>query len=183
MSDLIFRQGLLTQISNVTFTVTGDTLVAGSPVGGVQARDAVKIVYTDQFQKAVYAICTDAATGTFAFDGNIYNVGLSSITGNVFPYNSTEIDSVSAYKINVQVQNGLYSNAYIKYSSNTKYSLIIPSRRNDFFGIADTIVNEPNVVFVDLCDNKAYGVGFNDGNFDTLNNRFKSTLEFNIATR
>jgi hypothetical protein len=40
-----------------------------------------------------------------------------------------------------------------------------------------------NVVFVDTCDNVAYGVGFEGDEFDVFNNKFKSSLEFNIATR
>ena len=183
MSDLVFRQGLLNEISNITFTVTGNTLVAGSPVGSIQTRDAVRITYIDQFPKAVYAICTDSATGTFSFDGNIYSVGLSSLTGSVFPYNSTDVYSVPVYRIGIQVENGLYSKGYIKYSEDTKYRLTIPSKQDNYFNAAETILTQSEVVFVDLCDNKAYGVGFSDNTFDTLNNRFKSELEFNIATR
>jgi hypothetical protein len=183
MADLVFRQGQLSQINGITFTVTGNTLNAGGGVGGVQNRDAVRIVYTDGYQKAVYAVCVDQNTGRFEFDSNVYPVGLSSITGTVFPYNNTDIDSVSTYRINIDVENGLYSKAYAQYASNVSYSLIVPAKRNEYFGIAQTLVTNPEVVFVDLCDNKAYGVGFSDGSFDTLNNRFKSTLEFNIATR
>ena len=183
MADLVFRQGQLSQINGITFTVTGNVLNAGGGVGGVQNRDAVRIVYTDGYQKAVYAVCVDQNTGRFEFDSNVYPVGLSSITGTVFPYDNTDIDSVSTYRINIDVQNGLYSKAYTQYESNVSYSLIIPAKRNEYFGIAQTLVTSPEVVFVDLCESKAYGVGFSDGSFDTINNRFKSTLEFNIATR
>ena len=183
MADLVFRQGQLPQINGVVFSVSNNRLNAGGGVGGVQNRDVVRIVYTDVYQKAVYAICVDQNAGIFEFDTNVYPIALSSITGTVFPYNSTDVDSVSAYRINIDVENGLYSKAYTQYASNVSYSLVIPAKRNEYFGIAQTLITNPEVVFADLCENKAYGVGFSDGSFDTLNNKFKSTLEFNIATR
>lgn len=184
MADLVFRQGIASQINGISFTKVSDTVLsAGGGVGGVQNRDVVRIVYTDTYEKAVYAICTDQNTGRFEFDDNIYPVSLSSFTGTVFQYNNTDLHSVDLYRIGVDIENGLYSKAYTKYAANTNYFLRVPTKRNDYFDATSTIVNEPNVVFVDLCDNKAYGVGFTDGSFDLLNNRYKSSLEFNIATR
>jgi len=183
MADLVFRQGFGTQIIGITFTVIGNKLNAGGGIGSIQNRDVVRIVYTDIFQKSVYAVCVDANNGLFEFDNNIYPISLSSITGTVFPYNSTDVEEVSVYRIGVNVENGLYSKAYTQYESNISYSLIIPAKRNEYFGVSQTIITQPNVVFVDLCDSKAYGVGLSDISLDTLNNRFKSSLEFNIATR
>jgi len=183
MADLVFRQGQLTQINGITFTVTGNILDAGGGVGGVQNRDVVRIVYNDVYEKAVYAICVDQNTGRFQFDSNIYPVELSSIVGTVFPYESTDVHSVSTYKIVANVRNGLYSKAYLQYDSSITYNLIVPSKRNDYFDATDVIITQPNVVFVDLCENKVYGVGLSEGSFELLNNRYKSSLEFNIATR
>jgi len=183
MADLVFKQGIASQTNGVTFSVLGNRLNAGGAVGGVQNRDVVRIVYTDVYEKAVYAICTDFNNGLFEFDDNIYPVGLSSITGTVFQYNSNDVHEVNAYRVVANVENGLYSKAYLQYESNITYNLIIPSSRNSYFGATNTIITQPNVAFADYCDNKAYGVGFSDGSFDLLNNRFKSSLEFNIATR
>lgn len=184
MADLVFKQGLGSQINGIGFTKTSDgVLSAGGAVGGIQNRDVVKISYPDNYQKAVYAICTDFNTGRFEYDENIYPVDLSSFTATVYPYLSTDVHEVDVYRIGVDIQNGLYSNAYIKYASDNTYTLRIPASRNEYFSGIETIVTQPNVVFADYCDNKAYGVGFTDGGFDLLNNRFKSTLEFNIATR
>ena len=110
MADLVFKQGLGSQINGIGFTKTADgVLSAGGAVGGIQNRDVVKISYPDTYQKAVYAICVDQNTGRFHYDENIYPVGLSSITATVYPYNSTDVHEVDVYRVGVDIENGLYS--------------------------------------------------------------------------
>lgn len=184
MADLVFKQGIAAQYNAVALDKTSDnTLEEVSPTGNYQARDVVRIVYTDVYEKAVYGVCTNPVTGEFTFDENIYPVGPSGITATIFKYNSTDVYETSVYRIGIDVDNGLYSKAYSQYASNTSYSLIIPTKKNEYFGVASSIITPPNVAFADLCDNKAYGVGLSDISLDTLNNKFKSSLEFNIATR
>ena len=182
MADLIFRQGVASQSNGIAFTKTSEgllTITSGSVP--VQARDVVRIVYTDTYEKGVYAVALSPTT--FSYDPNIYNVSVSTLTAAVFAYVDVDIYAVGAYRIGVEIENGLYSNAYIKYASSITYSLTIPLSRGECFGPVNTILTSSDVVFVDLCDNIAYGVGFLGDNFDTLNNKFKSSLEFNIATR
>ena len=97
-------------------------------------------------------------------------------------------NDVSSYRISSEVEKGLFSKAYKSYSSSIDYKLIIGLQRRQFF--TDTqykstkeLVLASEVVFVDTCDNVAYGVGFEGDDFDVFNNKFKSSLEFNIATR
>ena len=186
MADLVFRQGIdpTSPFGGIGFTKIADNVVrAGSNIGNIVLRDVVKIQYNDNYQRAIYGICTNESTGEITFDERIYPVTLSTFTGTVFRYNDTDIDEVNVYRIGIDIENGLYSKAYTQYAANTSYSLIVPARRNDYFGIASTLVTNPDVVFANYCDSVAYGVGFSDGSFDTLNNKFKSSLEFNIATR
>ncbi len=185
MADLVFKQGIDTTYVSVSLNlIASNVLREATPSGNFQARDVVRIVYTDVYDKAVYAVCTNGSgAATFEFDDNIYPVSLSSLSGTIYLYNSTDVHSVDAYRVGVDIENGLYSKGYIQYAANTTYSLIIPTQRNKYFDSIDTIITQPNVAFADLCDSKAYGVGFSDGSFDLLNNKFKSTLEFNIATR
>ena len=184
MADLVFKQGIAAQYNAVALDKTSDnTLEEISPTGNYQARDVVKIVYTDVYQKAVYGVCTNPVTGEFTFDENIYPVGPSGITATIFVYNTTDVYETSIYRIGVDVENGLYSKAYNQYTSNISYSLIIPTKRDTYFGGASTVITSSDVAFADLCDSKAYGVGLSDISLDTLNNKFKSSLEFNIATR
>lgn len=184
MADLVFKQGIAAQYNGISLDKTSDnTLEETTPTGNYQARDVVRIVYTDTYEKAVYGVCTNAVTGEFTFDENIYPVGPSGITATIFKYNSADVHETSVYRVAVDVENGLYSKAYNQYASNISYSLIIPTKRDEYFGAASTIITSPDVAFADLCDSKAYGVGLSDISLDTLNNKFKSSLEFNIATR
>lgn len=184
MADLVFKQGIAAQYNSILLDkATDNTLVEVSPTGNYQARDIVRIVYTDTYEKAVYGVCTNAVTGEFTFDENIYPVGPSSVTATIYKYNSADVEETDVYRIAVDVENGLYSKAYTQYESNVTYSLIIPAKRNEYFGAASTIITSADVAFADYCDSKAYGVGLSDASLDTLNNKFKSSLEFNIATR
>jgi len=184
MADLVFRQGVAAQFNGIVLDKIADNVLReNAPSGNFQARDVVRIVYTDTYQKAVYGVCTNPTTGEFTFDEDVYPVGPSQINATVYVYNTTDIDTVGAYRIGVDIENGLYSKAYTQYATNVTYSLIVPTKRTEYFGVAKTLLNSPNVVFADYCDSKAYGVGFSDGSLDLLNNRFKSSLEFNIATR
>ena len=187
MADLVFKQG----IANTYFTVSlnlisSNELREATASGNFQTRDVVRITYTPSgsYQKAVYAICTSSVgAATFKFDENIYPVDVSSISATIYQYNTPDVYETEAYRIGVNIENGVYSKAYIQYASNNTYSLTIPTRRNAYFGSSDTIITQPNVAFADLCDNKAYGVSLSEGSFDLLNNKYKSSLEFNIATR
>ena len=184
MADLVFKQGIAAQYNAIALDKTSDnTLEEVNPTGNYQARDVVRIVYTDTYEKAVYGVCTNAVTGEFTFDENIYPVGPSGITATIFKYNSADVHETSVYRVAVDVENGLYSKAYNQYASNISYSLIIPTKRDEYFGAASTIITSSDVAFADLCDSKAYGVGLSEISLDTLNNKFKSSLEFNIATR
>jgi hypothetical protein len=184
MADLFFNQGVGNTYTPIAFTKDASNVIsAGSTIGLVAQNDAVKVVYTDTYERAIYGVCTNESIGEITFDDNIYTASLNSFTATVSLYNNAVVDEVSVYRVGVDVENGLYSKAYNQYTSNISYTLRIPARRNDYFGVASTIVTSSDVVFVDLCDSKAYGVGISEASFDTLNNKFKSSLEFNIATR
>lgn len=185
MSDLVFRQGIDSSFGGLSFTKTSsNTIEFGSAVGGVGIRDAVRVVYEDGYDKALYGVCTNASVCEITFDDNIYPLALNSSTGVTLElFNEPEILAVEAYRINTDVQNGLFSKAYRTYSSNLSHTLIIPEKKNEFFGLVSVLATNDNVIFVDNCDSKAYKVGFTEGSFDNLNNRFRSSLEFNIATR
>jgi len=106
MADLVFKQGIAAQYNAIALDKTSDnTLEEISPTGNYQARDVVKIVYTDVYEKAVYGVCTNPVTGEFTFDENIYPVGPSGITATIFKYNTTDVYETSVYRIGVDVEN------------------------------------------------------------------------------
>jgi|11BtaG_2_1085332.scaffolds.fasta_scaffold01172_6 hypothetical protein len=185
MADLIFQQGIGTIFSNVSLNlIAPNTLREATSSGNFNLKEVVRIVYTDGYEKSVYAICTDNVGGaTFEFDEKIYPVSLSTFNSEIRVYNTNTVHTADVYRIAVDVQNGMYSKAYTQYNSNISYSLIIPEKRIGYFGASDVIITSKDVVFVDFCDTLAYGVGLSEKSLDTLNNKFRSSLEFNIATR
>lgn len=184
MADLVFKTGIDTTYNGVALNKTSEgVLQEATPSGNYTTRDVVHITFTDTYLRGVFAICTNGATGTFAYDTNIYNVGPSSISAKIDVYNQAEAHAVDNYRIGVDVENSLYSKSYKKYASNTTYTLTAPLKREQYFGSIDNILHSEDTVFADYCDNKAYGIGFSEGTFDLLNNKFKSSLEFSVATR
>lgn len=185
MADLFFRQGIDSQYTGQSFTKVADNIVeSGAAIGTIQNRDAVRIVYNDNFEKSIYGICTDPNTGQITFDDNVYPVDLTNITNStVYKYNDPEVYSVESYRVGINVENGLYSKAFTQYSSEVYYTLITPSKKDSYFGLIDKLATSADIIFVDSCETKAYGVGMSEGFFDTLNNKFKTSLEFNIAKR
>ena len=187
MADYLFYSGPDTETfsatlqSSNTFTISSGTFLL---------NDAVYIPYDDV--KGVYAVCTDTATRLFQFDNEIYTsvpANFSSNQSRHWDANADIVfDDVQTYRILTSVERGLYSDAYKPYSTSVDYNLIINNKRREYFqnvqykSVKELILaNE--LVFVDTCKSVAYGVGFSGDDFDILNNKFKSSLEFNIATR
>jgi hypothetical protein len=140
----------------------------------------------------LYGYCIDGAAKEFRYDTGIYGIftGTDVVTGCKYWDKTDDLlyNDVTNYRIAAEVENGLYSHSYIKYSSSVDYTLIVVSKRREFFSATENkstkeLILADNVVFSDACKEVAYGVGFAGNDFETFNNRFKSSLEFNIATR
>lgn len=187
MANYLFYSGPDTETfsatlqSSNTFTISSGTFLA---------NDVVYIPYDDV--KGVYGICINTGSRLFQFDNEIYTGLPSNFSSNQSRHwdaNADIIfDDVQTYKILTTVNRGLYSDAYKPYSTSMYYTLIVNNKRREYFrntqykSVKDLILaNE--LVFVDTCKSIAYGVGFFGSDFEILNNKFKSSLEFNIATR
>jgi hypothetical protein len=188
MADYIFYSAPDTgENFSATKTVANQFTISS---GTFLLNDAVYIPYNNI--KGVYAICITPATRTFQFDNEIYTDVPNSFSSTSSSHWDAGADilynDVSSYRISSQIERGLYSNAYKPYSSSIDYKLIIGSQRRQFFSETQykstkQLILANDVVFVDTCDNVAYGVGFEGSDFDVFKNKFKSSLEFNIATR
>ena len=188
MADYIFYSAPDTgENFSATKTVANQFTISS---GTFLLNDAVYIPYSDI--KGVYAICITPATRTFQFDNEIYTDVPNSFSSTSSSHWDAGADilynDLSSYRVSSEVERGLFSNAYKTYSSSIKYKIIINSKRREFFTNTQykstkELILANDVVFVDTCKNIAYGVGFEGSDFDVFNNKFKSSLEFNIATR
>ncbi len=187
MADYIFYSGPDTENFSATLQ-SANTFTISS--GTFLLNDAVHIPYDDV--KGVYAVCIDDSTRLFQFDNEVYTSVPSNFSSNQSSHWDANadilFDDVQSYRIITTVQRGLYSDAYKPYSSSVEYNLVVNNKRREYF--RDTqyksvkeLILANDVVFVDTCKTVAYGVGFAGDDFDVFNNKLKSSLEFNIATR
>lgn len=178
----------------MSITNNGDGTFREIGASNFNTGDVVRVQYViGAITYGFYALCIDGGADTFSFDKNIYkNVPASfNAVGGLFK--ATEYFPEDIFKIEVDIEQGSYSKQYIKYSSSTSYKLILPNNRRNLYGpntIGELLEYEettsgyiPQLCYVDECGGAAYGVSFTEGTFDIFSNRFKSTIEFNIATR
>ena len=177
----------------MSITNNGDGTFNDIGASNFNTGDVLRIQYTQSgVTYGFYALCTDGATDLFSYDQNIYTIPNSfNALGALFK--TTEYFPEDVFRIEVEVEHGTYSKQYLKYASTTAYKLILPNNRRSLYGSGnlaelinyqETTANYiPQICYVDECGGAVYGVSFTEGTFDVFNNRFKSTIEFNIATR
>lgn len=188
MSDYKFLHSPTTNVSfNIAFSGDTFTLTTASVFA---IGDVVYIPVSAT--TGVFGYCFDAGGKVFRYDTEIYGTftGSTSITGCRYWDESADLlyDDVNSYRIGTEIERGLYSNTYRTYSSSVDYTLLINNKRREFFSntpykSVKSLILADDVVFTDSCKEVAYGVGFGGDAFEVFNNKFKSSLEFNIATR
>lgn len=174
-------------LQNFSGTVSSNVITLAS--GTFDAGDVIYIPYSAT--GSVYAYCSNGPARTFVFNDEIYTgvpSSISTTSGKYWEVGDVIYDDVQSHRISSIIEKGLYSDAYITYKTSVDYKLIIPLKRREFFSetankSVRSLLLANNVVFSDSCNQFAYGVGFEGSEFDTLNNKFKSSLEFNIALR
>ncbi len=184
MSDYNFY-GVNTPVSFNTGACTltdPETIAASNPLGNPGDVLYMKISDTEGVVVVVQQTVTRGK-----FDNNIY-VNVPSSFTPIFAYyfdvNGTLLsDTVSSFRIRANATVATYSESYRPYNTSFNYSIIIDDRKRMLFGDVKELISTTWVVFKDSCNDVAYLVSFGEDSFVALNNKFKSSLEFNIATR
>jgi len=163
-------------------TFSGNTITTTNIVANT--GDAVYFKISDT--KGAVGICQED-TRTYNVDTNIYSNVPSSFTPSV-AYKFDVVDDllsedVKSYRFDTAVNIATYSESYRPYNTSFDYKLIVDNKRRSFNGEIKTLISSTWVVFVDTCEEYGYLVSFAEDSFVTLNNKFKSSIEFNIATR
>lgn len=167
-------------------TVTDEeTITATNPFGSPGDVVYIKINET----QGVVVVVQDTVTRG-KFDKFIYSnvpAVASTFTPSVAYYFDVTSDllhsNVNSYKIETSTGLALYSESYRPYKTSFDYTLIVDDTRRFFNGDVKTLISTTWTVFKDSCDDLAYLVAFGGDSIITLNNKFKSSLEFKIATR
>ena len=170
-------------INTGTCTLTDpETIAAVDPLGN--SGDVVYMKISDT--QGVVVVVQEVVTRG-KFDNNIY-VNVPSSFTPIFAYYfdvATDLlsDSASSFRLQADATISTYSESYRPYNTSFNYSLIIDTRKRLLFGDVKELISTTWVVFKDGCNGVAYLVSFGEDTFVALNNKFKSSLEFNIATR
>jgi len=159
-----------------------ETITATNPLGNSGDVVYMKISHT---QGVVVVVQETVNRGKF--DNNIYTNVLNSFTPSVAYYFDVNADllssSVSSFRLQADATISTYSESYRPYNTSFDYSIITDTRRRLLFGDVKELISATWLVFKDSCNDVAYLVSFGEDTFVALNNKFKSSLEFKIATR
>jgi hypothetical protein len=159
-----------------------ETITSANPLGNSGDVVYMKISHTEGVVVVVQEVVTRGK-----FDNNIYTNVPNSFTpllAYYFDVNGTLLsDTVFSFRIKANATIATYSESYRPYNTSFNYSIIIDDRKRLLFGDVKELISTTWVVFKDSCNEVAYLVSFGEDSFVALNNKFKSSLEFNIATR
>jgi hypothetical protein len=171
-----------TAVNTGVCTFSGTTISTTNVVAA--AGDAVyfKISAT----VGAVGICQDNPRA-FNVDINIYeNIPASFTPSLAYQFDNVNdllYDDLRSYQIENSLAISRFSENYRPYNTSIDYSLIVDSKRRLFNGEVKDLITTEWVVFKDSCDDHGYLVSSSGDTFLTLKNKFKSSLEFNIAKR
>lgn len=162
--------------SGTTITITN----AGAGLGDV-------IYFKISESQGAVGVCIDETNKQFKVDTNVYSSIPSSFTPTIayrFDVSAGALYSdLRTYRLENKISLSTYSESYRAYNTSVDFLLIVDSKKREYNGSVKTLITTEWVVFKDGCENHAYLVSSTGDTFVTLNNKFKSELEFNIATR
>lgn len=112
--------------------------------------------------------------------GESYNVQIYSLE----LYSELITGFANTFKVNTQTEKAHYSDLMIAYSKKISHTVIADNLRRNFWDSKDALMAD-TMFLIDNCgigDPKAYKVSINDSTFEVFNNKFKSTVSFNLAS-
>jgi len=159
---VIFNTADLTDFG--VFYVTGPTMTA--PIGDYPVAIAATI------DKNFYSFSKEF--------GELYTVQIYSLE----LYSELLASFANSFKVNTQIAKAHYSDFMIAYSKNTSHTVVVDNLRRSFWDNKEALMAD-TIFLIDSCTNgnpKAYKVSINDSTFEVFNNKFKSTVSFNLAS-
>ena len=162
--------------SGTTITIAN----AGADLGDI-------VYFKISVSQGAVGVCIDETNKQFKVDIDVYSSIPSSFTPTVayrFDVSAGALYSdLRSYRVENKISISRFSESYRAYNTSIDFSLIVDSKRREYNGSVKTLITTEWIAFKDSCDNHAYLVSSSGDTFLTLNNKFKSELEFNIATR
>lgn len=112
--------------------------------------------------------------------GESYSVQIYSVE----LYSDLTANFANTFKVSTQTEKSHYSDLMIAYSKKISHTVIADNLRRNFWDSKDALMAD-TMFLIDNCgigDPKAYKVSINDSTFEVFNNKFKSTVSFNLAS-
>ena len=97
---------------------------------------------------------------------------------------SSLLESVAnTYKVKAEITKAHYSDLMIAYSKNIKYDVTIDDIRRKFWNYSKDALYADTLFLIDRCESpaKAYKISADSNTFEIFNNKYKSSITFNVA--
>jgi hypothetical protein len=143
------------------FYVTGPTM--GEDIGDFPVTVAAKI------DKNFYDFSKRS--------GQTYMVVIYSVS----LYSDSVANYAKTYRITSSVEKAHYSDLMIAYSKKISHILTVDNLRRNFWNSKDALMAD-TIFIVEECNEKAYKISINDSTFEIFNDKFKSSVSFNLAS-
>jgi hypothetical protein len=143
------------------FYVTGTAM--GEPIGDFPVTIAAKI------DKNFYDF---SKRGGQTYMVVVYSVDL---------YSDSVANYANTYRITSEIEKAHYSDLMIAYSKKITHVLTVDNLRRNFWNSKDALMAD-TIFIVEACSQKAYKISINDSTFDIFNDKFKSSVSFNLAS-
>lgn len=165
----------------------GDVVLLYSPLNGPTPNEFVACVVYD-VTPSLYA----DITLRLSYDYNVYTYSSSISYGamlfTTYDFSKSIENCSPSHTLSVSISNSAYSDRYVLYSSKRTYELKLNDIRRRFFddiaGYSDAI-SAQTLFFVDDCfglHGAAYKLFSDSASFELLNNKFRKTIDFKVAT-
>ena len=111
--------------------------------------------------------------------GETYNV----IVYSPQLYSELVANFANTFKVNTQIEKAHYSDLMIAYSKRVSHVVTIDNLRREFWSGKEALVAD-TIFLIDKCQAvpKAYKVSINDSTFEVFNNKYKSSVAFNMSS-
>jgi hypothetical protein len=164
-------------------------------VGGVDVTDGDIVhmkYYLNDIPKGVYGVVIEADMDgvipyfAFQFDEEVYPLTANVLSSDFIRadiYRTVLYSKVSEYSLDVEFVRANYSKELKSYNTSLNYTLNLNNEGREFFGSFKQVLTAEKLIFADYCKNYSYGVSLTEDTYIKRGNKFRKSINFNVAER
>lgn len=174
-----------TGTGNIVLVTQGQfTIDLGTPTG-INIGDVVKYGST-------YGIVKDQLGNEYqcGYDDRVYSTPTGSGPFSVYAKAALIAEgidiNVKSYNFNTEVLQAYYSQSYIKYNTTKRYALTIGNKGRYNLGNFHILIQKNPLFLADDCsyiDGVVYSLAIEDITINSINNKFKNSIDFTVAAQ